>query len=133
MRPEPESALAVASRVVLITDDEEPIAQALSMIVEDYGYRALVATNGRQALELARSQRPALVMTDLMMPLMSGTELIASLRADAQRQGQAPPPVVLMTAAGKAYFAPAGADAVLVKPFDIRQIEALLDKFLSTL
>lgn len=128
---EPEYAPRVASRVVLIADDEEPIAQALGMIVEDYGYRSLVATNGLQALELARSQRPALVVTDLMMPLMSGAELIATLRADARREGQTPPPVVLMTAAGKVYSGPAGADAVLAKPFDIRQIEALLDMFLN--
>lgn len=129
--PEQVNSQNNMSRVVLIADDEEPIAQALSMIVEDYGYQALIATNGKQALDLARSHRPVLVLTDLMMPLMSGTELIATLRADAEQEGQRPPPMVLMSAAGKVYTTPAGADAVLAKPFDIRQIEALLDLFLA--
>lgn len=129
--PEVELAPGLARRVVLIADDEEPIAQALSMIVEDYGYQAIVATNGKRALELAGSHHPALVMTDLMMPLMSGVELITTLRADATQDGLVAPPMVLMTAAGKAHAAPAGADAVLAKPFDIRQIEALLDAFLT--
>lgn len=128
--PEPQSTPRAESRMVLIADDEEPIAQALGMIVEDYGFKALVATNGRQALELARIHHPALVMTDLMMPLMSGAELIATLRADAEQDGQTAPAMVLMTAAGKAHTSPTGADAVLAKPFDIRQIETLLDKFL---
>lgn len=121
---------SVASTVVLIAEDEEPIAQALSMIIEDYGYSALIAINGRQALELARAHHPALVITDLMMPLMSGAELIAALREDARRDDHAPPPMVLMSAAGRNYTAPAGADEVLAKPFDIRQIESLLDRFL---
>lgn len=129
--PEPKTATRSASRVVLIADDEEPIAQALSMIVEDYGFQAVIATNGRQALALARSHHPALVLTDLMMPLMSGADLIATLRADAQEEGQTPPPLVLMSAAGKSFTAPAGADAVLSKPFDIRQIEELLERFVD--
>lgn len=128
--PEQENAQGVAGAVVLIAEDEEPIAQALSMIVEDYGYFALIAINGRQALEMARAHHPALIITDLMMPLMSGAELIATLREDAKRYDQTPPPIVLMSAAGRAYTAPARADEVLAKPFDIRQIEALLDRFL---
>jgi adenylate cyclase len=129
--PEPDHAPQAANRLVLIADDEEPIAQALSMIVEDFGYTALIATNGRQALELARLHRPVLILTDLMMPFMSGAELIATLRDDARQAGQIPAQMVLLSAAGKANTAPASADAIVTKPFDIRQIEALLDHFLT--
>jgi DNA-binding response OmpR family regulator len=116
--------------VVLIAEDEEPIAQALAMIIEDLGYTALVATNGKEALALARAHHPALIITDLMMPLMSGADLIAAVRADAARNGHQAPPIVLMSAAGSRFMAPVGADDILPKPFDLRQIEAILARFL---
>jgi DNA-binding response OmpR family regulator len=116
--------------MVLIAEDEEPIAQALAMIIEDYGYAVIVATNGKEALELARVHRPALIITDLMMPLMSGADLITALRADAARDSHRAPPVVLMSAAGSRFMAPAGADSILPKPFDMRQIEAILARYL---
>lgn len=116
--------------MVLIAEDEEPIALALAMIIEDFGCGVVVATNGRDALEVARAKRPALIITDLMMPLMGGADLIAALRADAAHDGHHPPPVVLMSAAGGRYMDPVGADDILPKPFDMRQIEALLARFL---
>lgn len=116
---------------VLIAEDEEPIAQVLAMIVEDYGYATLVAVHGRQALDLARARRPALIITDLMMPQMTGAELVMAIREDAAERGYQPPPVVLMSAAGSQYTDAVGADALLPKPFDIRQVEALLDRFLG--
>lgn len=121
---------AMSPPVVLIAEDEEPIAQALAMIIEDFGYAVVVATNGKEALELARVHHPALIITDLMMPLMSGADLIAALRADAARDNHHAPPVVLMSAAGGRYMAPVGADDTLPKPFDMRQIEAILARYL---
>lgn len=129
--PDQQDGHRAVSKVVLIAEDEEPIAQALSMIVEDAGYTALTAINGKQALELARAQRPSLIITDLMMPLMSGAELIATLREDAKQNGRPAPVMVLMSAAGRSFTAPAGADAILAKPFDIRQIEIILAHFLG--
>ncbi|HKV84911.1 MAG TPA: response regulator [Ktedonobacterales bacterium] len=116
--------------VVLIAEDEEPIALALAMIIEDFGYAVVVATNGRDALAVARAKRPALIITDLMMPLMGGAALIAALRADAAQDGHQAPPVVLMSAAGRHYMDPVGADDILPKPFEMRQIEALLARYL---
>lgn len=119
---------ASTSALVLIAEDDEPIALALSFIVEDAGHVPLVATNGKQALELAQTQHPALIITDLMMPQMTGRELIAALRQDGQADHHTP--IVLMTAAGKAYTLNSGADALLPKPFDITSVEALLRRFL---
>jgi len=115
--------------IVVIAEDEEPIAQALSIIVEDYGLTPLVATHGKQALELVRRHHPALVITDLMMPQMTGSQLIVAVRAEAVAANRNPPPIVLMSAASKQYMHDAGADATLVKPFDIRQVEELLRRF----
>jgi CheY-like chemotaxis protein len=121
-----------APPLVLIVEDEEPIALAISFIVEDAGYVPLVATHGKEALELARTRHPALIITDLMMPQMNGRELIAALRQEAQEAHEEHRiPIVLMTAAGTAYTVDSGADALLPKPFEITQVEALLRRFLG--
>ena len=125
----PPTAARETGRVVLIVEDEEPIAQALAYVVEGAGHTTVVAVNGRAALELALAHRPNLIITDLMMPQMSGQELIRALRETWQA---ATPPIVLMTAAGPRYAEAAGADALLLKPFDLEQVEALLRRFLAS-
>ncbi len=118
-------------RVVLIVDDEAPLAEALAMVVEDAGYEALVASQGQQGLALARQYRPALVITDMMMPHLDGAGLIAALQDDAARDSHAAPPVILLTAGGIRLAEQAGATLVLRKPFDIGEIERLLHRFLG--
>lgn len=120
-----------ASALVLIAEDEAPIAEVLAMIVEEAGYVPLVAAHGRRALELARERRPALLITDLMMPQLSGAELIAALRADTAN-GCAHIPVILTTAARLPSYDHIVVDAYLRKPFDIAEVEALLHRFLAT-
>ena len=117
---------------VLIVEDEEPIAEALAMIVEDAGYASVVAAHGKAALERARMERPSLVFTDLMMPHMNGQDLIATLREVAAAQGYAPPPIVVMTAASSLRAQAVGADALLRKPFNLSEVEALLLRFLGS-
>ncbi|GHO64200.1 hypothetical protein KSC_030920 [Ktedonobacter sp. SOSP1-52] len=58
--------------IVLIVDDDIPITEILTLVVESLGYQPLVAFNGQQALDLAREHWPALVLTDVMMPIMGG-------------------------------------------------------------
>ena len=117
--------------LVLIAEDEEPQAEIVVFVVREAGYTPLVALNGRQALALARDSRPALLITDLMMPYLDGSELIAALRADAAAGGASVPPIVLMTAASMAAARAAGADVVLRKPFHLVDLEALLRRFLG--
>lgn len=128
-RASPDRAMADrAMRVVLIAEDEEPIAEALAYLVQSAGFRAVVAVHGAAALELAQAHCPDLIITDLMMPQMGGEELIRALR---QTWLGTAPPIILMTAAGRRYAEAAGADAVLLKPFEIEEVEALLQHFLS--
>ena len=122
------SPASAAPKVVLIAEDEEPIAQALAYLVEDAGYTPVVAVHGKAALEMALAQRPDLIITDLMMPQMSGKELISALRAALNL---ATPPIILMTAAGRRYTDAAGANALLSKPFDLSDVEALLERYLG--
>ena len=117
--------------LVLIAEDEEPIAEVVATVVEDAGYTPRLAAHGREALELARAEQPALLITDLMMPHLSGAELIAALRSDAAASGHEPVPVILITAAGPAQARAAGADAVLRKPFELLELDALLRRFLE--
>jgi len=118
-------------KVVLIAEDERAIAEIVRVVVEDAGYRPVLAAHGRQALDMARIEHPALVVTDLMMPHMTGAELIAALRADAAPDGGVRVPVILMTAVNPSQARAAGADAVLYKPFDLDALEALLRRFLD--
>lgn len=129
----PERALAKHQEpfLVLIAEDEEPIAEAIAFLVQDNGYTPLIASNGRQALALARERHPALVITDLMMPYLDGDELIKALHADAAADQHAPPRTILLSAAGLRRMQHAGADAILPKPFELEDMERLLRRFLG--
>lgn len=130
--PSPSAERATADEgggpLVLIIEDEEPIADALACVVQDAGYRVIVAPHGKAGLALALQHRPALIITDLMMPQMSGPEFLRALRAELNR---GTPPVVLMTAADIRFAQDAGADCVLKKPFKLAAVEALLRRFLE--
>lgn len=117
--------------LVLIADDEAPIASVIAEVVTDLGCTPLVAAHGVEALELARQQWPALLITDLMMPHLTGAELIAAMRTEAARQNKAMLPSILMTAAAMSHARAAQADALLPKPFDLVDLEALLRRFLD--
>jgi CheY-like chemotaxis protein len=119
-----------ASPLVLIVDDEAPIAEALAYMVEDAGYTALTAFRGRAGLDLARTHYPALIITDMMMPQLDGAGLIAALRADAEADHRPMPPIIAMTAGGLRHAEAAGADAVMQKPFSVEEVESLLRRFL---
>ncbi len=117
---------------VLIVDDEEPFVEILSFVVFDAGFQPVTAPHGRRALEIARIQWPSLVITDLMMPYLSGSELIAALHAEAISRGASVIPSVVITGAGPEAARRAGADVVLHKPFELDEVDALLKRFLTS-
>jgi CheY-like chemotaxis protein len=65
---------------ILVVDDEPSIAQLLSEVLDEAGYRVVLATDGRSALATARRERPALVLTDRMLPELDGLEVARRLR-----------------------------------------------------
>jgi CheY-like chemotaxis protein len=101
---------------ILVVEDEEPVQQLVADLLGDEGYHVLIADDGAQALALVHAERPDLVLTDLMMPVMNGVELCRRLRADEQTRQV---PIVVMTAAGRSQSDAARADAYLAKPFDL--------------
>lgn len=67
---------------LVVVDDEPLITGFLRLLLEDAGFTVHVASNGKEALDVIARVRPALVVTDLMMPVMSGLDLATALRAN---------------------------------------------------
>lgn len=67
---------------ILLVDDEEGIRKVLGISLADSGYRVLTAANGEEALDLFRSWRPEIVITDIKMPVMDGIELLGRIKAE---------------------------------------------------
>lgn len=112
---------------ILIVDDEEPVRELLAEVLELAGLRAVKAMNGYRALELVRQDRPDLVLSDVMMPVLSGSKLCRLLK---EEPSTASIPVILMSAAGHQVTDGTGADAYLDKPFELDQLEALVFQWL---
>ena len=108
---------------VLVVDDDEPIREFLVDILQSEGYRVLAASDGQQALALALRERPAVVLADVMMPVMTGTELCRRLKGEHPEYAGR---VVLMSAAVRSLADAAGADAFLPRPFDLEHLLALV-------
>src|SRR5689334_15890602 len=79
---------------ILIVEDSRTQAARLSYILEQHGYRVRAATNGQEALALLAAHPPALIVSDINMPEMSGYELCQQIKQDARR---ASIPVILLT------------------------------------
>jgi CheY-like chemotaxis protein len=85
--------------VVLVVDDEVGIANLLADVLSDEGHRVIVAANGHEGLKRAEKERPDLIITDFMMPVMDGAQLIKALadNSDLKRV-----PVFLISSAPEA-------------------------------
>jgi two-component system, OmpR family, phosphate regulon response regulator PhoB len=112
---------------ILVVDDEEPVRGFLAQVLAGDGYEVWQAIHGRQALELVDKERPDLVLSDVMMPVLSGAELCRQLKARADTKDV---PVILMTSAGRKAVDGTGCDAYLGKPFDLVDVEALVERLL---
>jgi CheY-like chemotaxis protein len=109
--------------LVLCADDDRDILALLALRLERAGYRVAQAVDGEQALSLARELHPDVLVLDVMMPRMTGTEVLAALRADEATAGLR---VVLLSAraqdADVERGLEAGADAYLAKPFQAPEL-----------
>jgi CheY-like chemotaxis protein len=115
---------------VLIVDDEFGLADVLAGLLLDLGYDVSIVINGKLALDSLAQRRADIVITDLMMPVMDGPELIRRMRADA---ALAHIPAILLTALPEAIpTVPelAQHDAVLVKPFAFEELLATMQRLL---
>jgi two-component system alkaline phosphatase synthesis response regulator PhoP len=108
---------------VLVADDEPHLLRLVKFRLEREGYDVLIATDGDEALELARRERPDLCVLDVMMPKRSGFDVLRELRADPECAGMK---VIMLTARAHdrdvdAGFA-LGADDYITKPFSPQEL-----------
>jgi len=103
--------------VVLVVDDDPEIRDVVRWLLEDEGWTVETASNGRDALERATRARPALIVLDMGLPIMTGEEVAMRLH-DVYVD---PPPIIVVSADGRAgeKAARIGAASYLHKPFDM--------------
>jgi two-component system, sensor histidine kinase and response regulator len=113
--------------LVLLADDEPAVLEVLTEVVEDLGHEVVRAHDGREALNIARQNHPNLVVTDHMMPRLSGVELCRAMKSDEVLRSV---PIILLSAA----LPPEAteASAYLAKPFELEEFETLVKRTLDT-
>ena len=124
--------LPVGAPVVLVADDDPDILTMVQLRLERCGYTVLTARNGREAVELTGAQLPDLVVLDIAMPVLSGLEALAEIKAAPLTKTI---PVILLTAratpgdieTGLA----AGASEYLTKPFSPQELAARVAAFIK--
>jgi DNA-binding response OmpR family regulator len=120
------------SHKVLIADDEPNILISLEFLMKREGHTVLLARDGDEALALIRSERPALVLLDVMMPGKSGFEVCQAVRADEALAGVK---ILMLTAKGRdtdvAQGLGVGADGYMTKPFSTKDLAARVRQMLT--
>lgn len=110
------------AKTIMVVDDEKRLVSLVNNYLTQEGYRVVSAYNGRQALEVARRERPDLIILDVMMPEMDGYEFMRRHRAEHNT------PIILLTARvddeEKVIGLEIGADDYVTKPFRPRELVA---------
>lgn len=122
----------MASKRVLICDDEPNIIESVSYIIKNFGYGCLVAEDGEAALDLAKSALPDLMVLDLRMPKLNGNQVCEQLKKNAATRDIH---IIVLTASGQteghAVSLACGADDFMTKPFSPRELGAKIKKVLG--
>ena len=117
----PSAGRGKSRRRVLVVDDEKDLVELITYNLGRNGFDVLTAYNGNDALEVAQRELPDLVVLDLMLPGLDGTEVARRLRADART---ATVPIVMLTAKGEetdvVVGLTLGADDYVTKPFSMK-------------
>jgi CheY-like chemotaxis protein len=118
---------------ILVVDDNKEYREGMLEVLELSGYTAIPAENGAVALNLLRQKGADLVLSNGQMPLMTGLDLLQSMKADEQLQAI---PFVMITGHTEANFAirarDLGAAAVLSKPVQLDDLLLLVERLLSS-
>jgi DNA-binding response OmpR family regulator len=112
----------MAGELILVVDDEENIIDLVQLYLEREGYRVESALDGGKALEMIEKEEPALVVLDIMLPVVDGFDVCRSVRANSDV------PIIMLTARDddidKIVGLELGADDYLTKPFNPRELVA---------
>ena len=125
--PAAPTAPIAAGATVLVADDNDVAQRLCKRVLEKAGYTVLLAGDGLQAVEVALSQNPAMILMDVAMPGIDGIEAMKRIKAAKPSQ-----PIVIASAHSMASdrerFLAAGADDVLSKPFRLADLIAIVGK-----
>src|SRR5260370_15004640 len=110
-------------QTILVIDDDESLRDTIGVMLEEEGFRAEQAGDGREGFEMSLSLKPVLMLVDLRLPRMSGNEICKQLRA-----AKVATPIIVLSALGdeidKVLLLEIGADDYVVKPFGTRELMA---------
>jgi two-component system, OmpR family, alkaline phosphatase synthesis response regulator PhoP len=117
---------------ILITEDSPTILEILKSVLVEQGYEVIVATDGQEALEKARTEKPDLMILDLMLPKIDGYKVCRMLKFDEKYKNI---PIIMLTARTKEsdekLGREVGADAYMKKPFEPEMIIDQIKKLLN--
>ncbi len=120
------------AKSILVVDDDPEIVAMLSARLNKRGYKVSTANDGNTALELAKREKPDIVLLDVMMPGKSGWEVARALKQDPVTEGVK---IVMVTAIGERtneITAPIyGADAHVDKPFEFEKLERVIGQLVG--
>lgn len=121
------------AKKILVADDEKHIVQIVQFNLEKKGnYEVIVAYDGEMALELIKQEKPDLVISDIMMPKMTGFELFEALRKDEEIKDT---PFIILTAKGQDSYFEEGQEKgifhILTKPFSPKALLAIAKEILG--
>ncbi len=116
---------------VLVVDDEFGIVDVLETILTDEGYRVLTACNGKQGLVRLSEEKPDVILSDFMMPILGGGEMLRAMAADPAYRRI---PVIMMSSLGEDVIAERckGYAAFLHKPFRVAAVLGTVARVLGT-
>ena len=118
------------SKVVLIVDDQPTIAELLHVVLRKNGYTTLEALDGKQGVEMARAQRPGIILMDKNMPVMDGLEATRILKKDESTK--AIPIIAISSSAMKGdreTILESGCDDYISKPVDIYKVLEIVSQY----
>ena len=111
-------------RLILVVEDEKPIADILKFNLEKEGYKVAEAGDGEEAIIMARQVNPDMILLDVMLPKLDGFEVCKSIRSWSDA------PIIMLTARGeevdKIMGLELGADDYITKPFSMRELSACI-------
>lgn len=118
------------ARKIMVCDDDEGILEMMEMLLGELGYEVVAEQNSTSALKTMIEQRPDLLLLDIWMPVMSGDQVLKSIKLD-QRLSAVPIIMYSASTEGKAIASAACADDYISKPFDMEELETKIAKLLE--
>ncbi len=117
---------------ILIVEDDQDLRQVLKVHLELLGYDSILAVNGKEAVDLATSQVPDLILMDIMLPVMDGLQATRLIREHPNTEST---PIIAMTARvtseNKIECLQSGCDGHIAKPFTSKQLVSIIEKLLK--